>query len=602
MPFDAGMTSAVVKELQGGFVGSKIEKVYQPEKDEIIIAAKNGKETYKLLLSAKSGSSRIGLTELERKNPQTPFTFCMLLRKHISGGVIGAVRQLGFERAVEVEINSYDEMGFVSKKYLIAEITGRYSNVIFCKDDKKVISAIRLSHGLSDEKRPLLCGFKYEKLPIPEGKADPMSETKAGFLKRFTDFMNNMGGEYPCEKYFLSSYSGISPLISREICYRTSKNHAVLMSEVSADNLFLNFESIYAPVRNGNFVPYIIYDKEKNPIEYSFCEILQYGSMCVAEKQESFSKMLDRFYGERERAERIKAKSQDILKLLTSASSRIAKKTELQKNDLIQCRSKEKYKKYGDLIQSNIYMLKKGMTKVDVIDYTDENMPHVQINLEVNLTPSQNAQKYYKKYNKLKSAEENLGREIKNSENEQKYIDTVFDSLTKAQNENDLLEIREELVNCGYGKKLESLSGRNKNFKNNKNKVSKRVFAPLKFKTSGNVKVLCGKNNLQNDYITLTKASKDDYWFHVKGMPGSHVIMMCGKSEPDAQDFTECAMIAAYYSSGRNTPGVAVDYTKVRNIKKPSGAKPGFVTYETNYTAYVTADEKTVSALADTET
>jgi predicted ribosome quality control (RQC) complex YloA/Tae2 family protein len=321
--------------------------------------------------------------------------------------------------------------------------------------------------------------------------------------------------------------------------------------------------------------------------------------MATCTKTESFSELLDTYYGQRDLRDRIRQKSQDILRLLTNASSRINKKAELQREDLAACEQKDKFKNYGDLITANIYMLKKGMTTAKVIDYSDENMPEVEIELEINLTPAQNAQKYYKKYNKMKSAEENLALQLEQSEKELLYIDTVFESLTKAQNERDLEEIRDELRSGGYGKKLESLSKRTsknqakKNFKKN----SAKSYNPMVFVTSGGYRVLCGKNNLQNDYITMTLAGKNDYWFHTKNMPGSHTVMFCGEEEPDARDFTECAMIAAYYSGGRKIPNVAVDYTKVRNIKKPSGAKPGFVVYDTNYSAYVTADEQTVLSL-----
>lgn len=600
MPFDAGLTAAITHELKEKLCGAKIEKIQQPERDELIIAVKNGRESGKLLVSAKAGSARLSMTNLEKENPQTPPMFCMLMRKHLSGGIIADITQLGFERAVEIKISTYNELGFPTEKYLILETTGRYSNIIFCDNDKKVVSALRLSELASDEKRKLICGFKYEPLPIPENRISPLGVSKEEFVKRINDYCEAFGAETLCDKYLLSAYCGLSPLTAREVTYRTVKNTSCPLSKIVGDglceNLYLNFRSVYSAVENGRFTPYIVKDKDGKAIEFSFCEILQYENSAMVSKCESFSQLLDSYYGERDLRDRIKQKAQDIFRLLSNAESRISKKAELQREDIASCAEKEKFKNFGDLITANMYMLKKGMTKAKVVDYTDENMPEVEIELEIKLTPSQNAQKYYKKYNKMKSAEENLTLQLEISARELEYIDTIFESLTKAQNEKDLEEIREELRSAGYGKRLESLTSKSHAKKLAKQKMKKQ-YNPLEFRTSGGYRVLCGKNNLQNDYITTVVAEKNDYWFHVKNMPGSHVVMFCNDEEPDALDFTESAMIAAYYSSGKKIPNVAVDYTKIRNIKKPSGSKPGFVVYETNYSAYVTADEETVQKL-----
>ena len=545
------------------------------------------------MLCAKAGSARVCISEIEKENPATPPMFCMLLRKHLSGGVIKSVTQLGFERAFRIEIASYNELGFPTNKYLIFETTGRYSNIIFCNEDEKVVSALRLSEGLSDEKRPLLCGFSYERMPIPEGKKNPVEISREEFLEDYSCAVRELSGEYPCDKYLVGAYYGVSPLVAREITCLACSHPSALMRDVSGEALYCSFEKIFGKVKRGDFCPVILADEKGNFFEYSFCDITQYGSSASIHRCESFSSLLDEYYGKKDTSDRIKQKAQDIFKLLSNAFSRINKKAELQRRDLAECADKDKYRSYADLITSNIYLLKKGMTKVSVTDYSKEDMPQVEISLEVNLTPSQNAQKYYKKYNKLKSAEENLKIQLAEAERELAYIDTVFESLTKAQTEKDLAEIREELSSGGYGKKLESLS-RAYGKKQQKMKKQSKTYSPMTFVTSGGWQVLCGKNNLQNDYITTVKAGKNDYWFHVKNMAGSHTVMLCGDAEPDAVDFTECAMIAAYYSSGRKIPNVAVDYTKIRNIKKPSGAKPGFVVYETNYSAYVTADETRV--------
>ncbi len=603
MPFDAGVTAAVAAEIAERAVGAKIEKIQQPERDELVLSLKNGRDSRKLLISAKAGSARLSLTKLEKESPLAAPMFCMLLRKHLSGGVIGSVRPLGFERAAEIGIHTYNELGFPTEKYLIFETTGRYSNIILCDCEHKVISALRLSELASDEKRKLLCGFVYEPLPLPEHRISPLGLSKETFLARFKAFSDTGDGSYPCDKYLLSAYAGLSPLTAREIVFRTAgvsdASLAALSERGLLDNLYLNFEAIYRPVENNIFVPTLLKKRDGEVFEFSFCDILQYGNDAIAVRFDSISELLDTYYGSRDLRDRIRQKSQDILKLLSNAASRIRKKEEVQRSDLAACREKEKFKKYGDLITANMYRLKKGDTKATVIDYEDENMPEREIELEINLTPSQNAQRYYKKYNKMKSAEENLKEQLEKSRIELAYIDTIFESLTKAQNERDLEEIREELRAGGYGKKLDALSRSNsKNKKMQKDRM-KRTFCPMEFRTSGGYRVLCGKNNLQNDYITTVAAGKNDYWFHVKNMPGSHTVMFCGNEEPDAKDFTECAVIAAFFSSGRKIPNVAVDYTRVKNIRKPSGAKPGFVIYETNYSAYVTADEETVRACAE---
>ncbi len=303
------------------------------------------------------------------------------------------------------------------------------------------------------------------------------------------------------------------------------------------------------------------------------------------------------FYEEKDRNERVKRRGQDILRLLTNASQRIQKKRELQLASLEESKQLDVWKQYGDLITSNIYMLKKGMENVTLINYFDENMPEVEVKLDSRYTPAQNAQIYYKKYNKAKSAQVMLQKQLEESEEESKYIDTVFESLTKAQNESDLAEIRAELAMSGYGKKLDNIR-RAQSFGKDKAKLKKEL-KPMRFVTSDGYEGLCGKNNLQNDYVTTKAAEKNDYWFHVKNAPGSHVLMRCADSEedPPATSFTECAMIAAYFSSEREKPQVAVDYTKARYVKKPSGSKPGFVIYERNYTAYVTANKETVEKL-----
>ena len=596
MPFDAGVMAAVVSQLRRTVMGARVDKIYQPERDEIILSLRTAGESKKLLLSACAGNSRVSFTTAERENPMQPPMFCMLLRKHLSGAHILDVRQIGFDRAVEIKLTSADEMGYSSAKYLVCEIMGTYSNVVFLDENRKILGVLHPISLSANNKRQVLCGFEYENPPRQEGKTDALDVDRCTFVQKIINAVSS-GINTAADKFLIANYSGLSPLVAREIVYRATKNTATALGECDVEKLWFYFDDICGIVKEEKYAPCLVKDTNGKVVDFSFCEIRQYGSTTSVKSFDDISVLLDSFYLERDKQERIKHRGQDVLRLLTNASSRITKKTALQKQSLKDCENKEKFKRFGDLITANIYMLKKGMTKVELVDYYDENMPTVTVELDERYTPSQNAQQYYKKYNKAKSAEIMLAKQIAESKKEIEYIDTIFDSLTKAETEADLSQIRTELAVSGYGKTLDNLRrSMTKNKKEYKNAL-KKEYKPLKFVTSSGIEVLCGKNNLQNDYITTELASRDDYWFHVKNAPGSHVVMRCGKDEPPAEDFTQCAMIAAFYSSQKQLPQAPVDYTRVRNVKKPSGSKPGFVIYETNYTCYVTANEEDVEKM-----
>ena len=597
MPFDAGVMSAIVYELETDAVGARIEKVAQPERDAIVLHLRSKNGSRKLLLSAAAGASRVGFTEEQRENPAVPPMFCMLLRKQLTGGFITAVRQIGFDRAMEIAVLSSDELGDTSEKYLVCEIMGTYSNLILLDKDHRIVSVLHPVSLNANNRRQVLCGFTYADPDPQEGKVVVTSVTREQFLARLSDDVSN-GVTTAADKYLLSRYAGLSPLICREIVYRTTGESNTPIHLCDSETLWLNLDRIYACLKNGAFVPCLLTDKTTGKVtDFSFCDIEQYGSSVSKTHVGSMSALLDSFYAERDKAESIKRRGQDILRLLSNASARLAKKTALQKESLEESRRLDEWKTAGDLITANIYQLKKGMEKATLINYYDENMPEVTVTLDTRLTPSQNAAKYYKKYNKAKSALEMLTQQIRQSEEETAYIDTVFESLTKAETESDLAEIREELASAGYGKKLDNMR-RSKGLGKDRIKLKKDPV-PMRFTTSDGYTVLCGKNNRQNDYVTTRVAEKNDYWFHVKNAPGSHVVLLLeGDDDPPAQTFTECAKIAAFYSSEREKPLTAVDYTKARYVRKPNGAKPGFVIYERNFTAYVTPSEQDIEALA----
>lgn len=595
MPFDAGVMAAVVKQLEIQAVGARIDKIYQPDRDEIMLGLRVQNGNKRLLLSACAGNSRAGFCNAERENPATPPMFCMLLRKHLSGGHILSVKQIGFDRALEMKIGATDDMGFATERYLICEIMGTYSNVIFLDENRRILSVIHPVSLSASNKRQVLCGFEYEDPPKQEGKINALDVTEEIFAERCKNALD-FGNAPAADKFLIANFAGLSPLIAREITYRASGNTSTPLGNVDIQKLWFNFSKIYTDVKNGVFSPCLIKNTDGKVMDFSFCEIRQYATLAVTKPYDDISELLDVFYSERDKNEHIKRRGQDVLRLLANAESRIKKKTALQRESLAECENRGTWKKYADLITANMYAVKKGMKSAELIDYEDENLPSVSVPLDERLTPSQNAQKYYKKYAKAKSALVMLNEQIEESARELSYIDTVFESLAKAENENDFAQIRTELSMTGYGRKLENMRKSGNKSKKDYRQNMKKDYKPMRFVTSGGYEVLCGKNNLQNDYVTTVLASKDDYWFHVKNAPGSHVVMRCGKDEPDAKDFTECAKIAVLYSSQKETPNAAVDYTRVRHVKKPSGSKPGFVVYDTNFTAFATADKD----LADT--
>ena len=595
MPFDAGVMAAVVKQLEIQAVGARIDKIYQPDRDEIMLGLRVQNGNKRLLLSACAGNSRAGFCNAERENPATPPMFCMLLRKHLSGGHILSVKQIGFDRALEMKIGATDDMGFATERYLICEIMGTYSNVIFLDENRRILSVIHPVSLSASNKRQVLCGFEYEDPPKQEGKINALDVTEEIFAERCKNALD-FGNAPAADKFLIANFAGLSPLIAREITYRASGNTSTPLGNVDIQRLWFNFSKIYTDVKNGVFSPCLIKNTDGKVMDFSFCEIRQYATLAVTKPYDDISELLDVFYSERDKNEHIKRRGQDVLRLLANAESRIKKKTALQRESLAECENRGTWKKYADLITANMYAVKKGMKSAELIDYEDENLPSVSVPLDERLTPSQNAQKYYKKYAKAKSALVMLNEQIEESARELSYIDTVFESLAKAENENDFAQIRTELSMTGYGRKLENMRKSGNKSKKDYRQNMKKDYKPMRFVTSGGYEVLCGKNNLQNDYVTTVLASKDDYWFHVKNAPGSHVVMRCGKDEPDAKDFTECAKIAVLYSSQKETPNAAVDYTRVRHVKKPSGSKPGFVVYDTNFTAFATADKD----LADT--
>ena len=579
MAFDAGMVSFVTREINDRIKDGKVEKIYQPQKDEIILSVRCGGENHRLLINVGSSNARLNLTSMKPDNPANPPMFCMMLRKHFQGAKIIGAEQLGFERAVRITFDTYDDLGFLSHKHMIVEIMGTYSNLIITDKEDKILGAAKIIDISTSHKRQILPGMKYE-MPPAQNKMNPLEVTRCGFL----DAAAAAEPEMSCEKFIISSFSGIAPVVAREIVYRAAGNTAATVRDCEK-NLEKEFFAMIQKIKEGSGTPTLVLNEDA-PIEYGFVELRQFDGAASLSTLASFGELIDKFFFTRAYNERLKHRASDVSRILSNAEKRISKKISILSSELASSDEGEKYKLYGDLITANIYRIKKGESKAEVENFYDEMKP-VTIPLDTRMTPAANAQKYYKKYNKTKSAKKHLTEQLELAHSEYEYIMTVFDSLSRASSEKEISEIRSELYHSGYASKMRGYS-------------EKKKQAPsfTKYKTSGGYTVLCGKNNLANDYITFKLGEKEDWWFHVKNQPGSHVLMQCPRGEePSELDFTEAAMIAACNSKAAAGAAVDVDYTKVRYVKKPPAAKPGYVIYHTNYSARVMPDSEIVEKL-----
>ena len=477
-----------------------------------------------------------------------------------------------------------DEMGFDCRRYLIVELMGKYSNLIFADGDKKIITALRTTDFSFDSARQLLPGGSY-RLPATQDKANPLAVSE----DEFDSMLSACPEERPCDKWLVASFMGLAPVVAREIVFRATGHTDTPGRYCFAEDVKREFFAVVERIKTEAFEPCLMLDGDK-PIEYSFLPMGQYGSF-ECRRMPSVCKLFDAYFTARDNEQRVHQRAADILKLLTNAEARLRRKLELQRNELKDCEQGALYKKWGDLLTANLYRLQRGDTFAELEDYEamDEegNIPLVRVEMDSRLTPAANAQRYYKRYNKTKNAKIELARQIELGESELAYLYTVFEALTRAETPTDLAEIRDELYRSGYASRMKSYAVH----KQHKPTV-------LQFRTPDGMRVLCGKNNVQNEYITHRLAEKQDYWFHAKNVPGSHVLLVTEGKEPTDLDFTTAAEIAAAYSKAEGA-NIAVDYLLAKHVKKPAGAKPGFVIYHTNWTAYVTPDREKIAALRE---
>ncbi len=582
MAFDAGMLACTLSEIRRVALGARIEKVYQPERDEIILQMRSFEGGKRLLINAGSSDPRIGFSKVPKENPQNPPMFCMLLRKYLQGAKLCEVSQADFDRVAFLGFETRDEMGFECRRYLIAELMGKYSNLIFADGDKKIITALRTSDFSLDSLRQLIPGMVYT-LPPAQDKVNPLTVTE----EQFSDLVKGAPGERGCDKFLVGSFMGVAPVVAREITYRATGHTDTPLCYCFSDDLWREFSAVVDRIRTECFEPSLILS-EGRAVEYSFLPLSQYGDgECRA--MGSAGELFDLYFEARDRNRRVHQRAADLVRLVNNADARLRKKLELQRGELALCEQGSEYKKFGDLITANIYRLNRGDNRGLFEDYEhmreDGSFAVIEVPLDSRLTPAANAQRYYKRYNKAKHAKIELARQIEIGEGELAYLATVLEALGRAESPADLWEIRDELFRSGYASRM-------------KNYTARKAHAPtvLTFRTPDGMKVLCGKNNLQNEYITHKLADKQDYWFHAKQTPGSHVLLVTEGREPTDLDFTTAAEIAAYYSKAEGA-NIAVDYLLAKHVKKPAGAKPGFVIYHTNWTAYVTPDGEKIGAM-----
>ncbi len=571
MAFDAGMVHAISYELQTKIAGARIEKVYQPEKDEIMLQLHAEKENLRLTISASANNPRIHLSAVQKENPSVPPSFCVLLRKHLTGSRLISIEQIAYERVIRLRFEARDDMGFHYNVRLYAEIMGKYSNLILTNEEDTILGAIKPVDFTTSQKRQVLPGMNYE-LPPAQDKRNPLTETEKDFIA-----LRNSDDKL-ADKFLTTHYAGLSSLIAREIAWNTN----------SPQTLYVAFRQYIQKIINHDYLPTLLYNENEHPIEYSCVDISQYGDTYRIKHPDNLSEMIEQYFSARDTVDRVKQRASDLFRLLSNTQARLEKKIGIQEEELAATAEKDTLRKYGELITAHIYQLSKGMKFAEVPDYYREAPEMIRIPMDIRLTPAQNAQHYYKRYTKLKNAQVELQSQLKMSRAELDYLHSVQDLLSRASGPSELDEIRTELAQAGYSSRMKKNTGSGQ---------KKKPSRPVEYITSDGHRILCGKNNLQNDELSMKIAAKSDWWFHVKNAPGSHVVMLCGKEEPSEQDFTEAAMIAAVNSSLSEAKHIAVDYTQVRNLKKPSGAKPGYVIYHTNYSAYVTPDRALISRL-----
>ncbi len=571
MAFDGVVLKALVNEFNTKLKELRIEKIYQPEKDEIVLGLRGYKENYKLFISADSNYPRINITDNNYTNPEKPPLFCMLLRKHISSGKIISITQIGSDRVLDIAVSAYNELGDPVEKHLIVEIMGRHSNIILIDDKKIVIDSIKRIDFTVSSKRQLLPGLVYEMAPSQEKQDinNPQNDCIREKLYGVDDV--------DADKFMMNIFSGVSPILSREVAYKALKESKCILTKddlIKKASLFNELEKQIEKFNKDEFVPNILYSDSSEPKYFSVIKLEQYEDLFKRVEFESPSKMIDAFYNELHFSRKIKLRSQNLSKHIVNLIEKIKKKINIHNDTLLNKDKYEEYKLKGELLSANVYLLKGGEGSIRVLNYYDGK--EIAIELDKKLSPAKNIDRYYKLYKKGQKAMEYARAQIEEAENELIYLEGELAFLEKAKSQKDIDDLKDELIKEGYIKE------NNKNISKRKKSDKPDIFT---FVTKDGFEIYVGKNSRQNEYITFKLSKGNDLWFHVKNYPGAHVLLKSNNNEFSESSIVCAAEFAAQYCKD-STEKVTVDYTKIKYVKKIPGGKPGMVTY-TNYSTIV---------------
>ena len=570
MAFDGITVAALTKELKETICDGRIAKIAQPESDELLLTIKTKEGQRRLSISASASLPLIYLTNDNKPSPMTAPNFCMLLRKHIGNGRIVDVSQPGLERIIQLRIEHLDELGDLRQKTLVVEIMGKHSNIIFCDEKDQIIDSIKHVPAQMSSVREVLPGRPYF-IPDTMEKQDPLTAADEDFSRALR------GKPMRISKAVYTSFTGISPVVAEEICYLAGIDSQMTASDLTDDmltHLYRQFQYYMEDVRNGAFTPVIYFDGN-TPKEFSALPLTHFQNL---EKKEygSISEVLSTYYATRNTLVRIRQKSEDLRHIVQTALERNRKKYELQSRQLKDTENRDLYKVYGELINAYGYQLPEGSKELTALNYyTGEE---ITIPLDPVKTPQENAQKYFARYNKQKRTYEALTELISETGDEIRYLESVESALDIALYEEDLTQIKEELSQAGYIRRRQQ------------KKKAKILSRPLHYVSSDGYHMYVGKNNLQNEELTFHFASGNDWWFHAKGVPGSHVILKSGGDEVPDRTFEEAGRLAAYYSKNRGSEKAEIDYIEKKHVKKVNGGRPGFVIYHTNYSLVIDSD------------
>ncbi len=577
MAFDGITIANLVKELKDNLLDGRINKIAQPESDELLLTIKTPNGQKRLYMSSSASLPLIYLTETNKPSPMTAPNFCMLLRKHINNGRITNITQPKLERIIQFEIEHLDELGDLCKKYLIVEIMGKHSNIIFCNSNYRIIDSIKHVSALMSSVREVLPGRDYF-IPDTMEKLNPLDVSFSEFSLTLTAKPTGLA------KAIYTSFTGVSPIVAEEICYISGVDSSITPKELSEDvlvHLYKQFSLFFENVNKAVFAPCIYYHAGV-PKEFSAMPLSHFGQYDV-KHYDSMSTLLEHYYATKNTVTRIRQKSVDLRKIVQTALERNRKKYDLQFKQLRDTENRDKYRVYGELINVYGYGLEPDAKQLECLNYyTNEN---IVIPLDNTKTPQENSQKYFDKYNKLKRTFEALTELIQETKDDITYLESVSNALDIALSEDDLTQIKEELIGAGYVKRK---------FTKQKVKINSK---PFHYISSDGYHMYVGKNNIQNEELTFHFANGNDWWFHTKGCPGSHVIVKTNGDELPDRTFEEAGKLAAYYSKNRGNEKVEIDYIEKKHVKKPSGGKPGFVVYYTNYSLMIDSDISEIQQL-----